>query len=89
MTIDVPDALEVAADAVSRQNPVVTAVDLKLLYGLLQDEKAGKLSLAAIIKGGALKADVKALRREIILLDDMLDDPVEGPKVEALLVSIA
>lgn len=86
--INIFAALEIAEAAAEKQSIGVTLADVKTLYGVYSNAKAGKLDIGAMVKAGTLAPAIEAGARTLTLADGLLKDKTEGPKVVALMESI-
>lgn len=86
--MNILDALGVAESAAGRQNPLTTLNDLKTLWGEYQTIQSSGLDIAGMVKAKTLQTNVKALRRTVDVLDDILSDPNQAPQAIAFLESL-
>ena len=82
--INIIEAIELAEEAVGRQNPITTFSDIKVLYAIVESAKAGTLDFKALVKAGKLWPLLEAVQRESALALALHKDPSEAPKIDAI-----
>lgn len=88
MSISVPDVLALAMAAGGKQPPMQTFADLLTLYTVYEQVQGKTFDPAAMQKAGTLEPLAAALARTTAIVDALLKDPAQAPRVIVLYQSM-